>query len=57
MRRNKWEWILIITLFTGFLASCSKDEIIKPAVIVSDSFESGNIGEFIKVSVIIMMTL
>ena len=52
-KMKKWfkcGWILVIILLSGFFSSCDKDSNDKPDTTVSDSFESGNIGDITRVS-------
>jgi len=50
MRQVKFIWILLISLTLVFLTNCKKDEVEKPPSTVSEDFESGSIGEIIKLS-------
>ena len=50
MMHRKSGWMLVIIFLAVFFAGCEKDKTEKPATEVSDSFESGSIGEFTKVT-------
>lgn len=47
---RKYQWILGIVLILGFSTSCKKDNTENPDTTVYSDFESGSIGEIIKLS-------
>ncbi len=51
--RTKYVWLLLVIISLGFFSNCKKDEAENPPIksaIVIDDFESGSIGDVIKVS-------
>lgn len=50
MKQSKFSWILVIFILVVFIESCRKDEVEKPDTAVSENFESGSIGEIVKLS-------